>query len=726
MGLARFSALCVAVAMVFSSAVSITSVRAVDTSNAWFTPINGDPGMEFYDAEWGPDGGHALWVGYDGANGRGTSWWYNPLDDGWHDVSVTTGEADGLMFESVEFWNDRMVVMGECGVTGAWFYTDPSTNVLVASTDADLVGAQIYDLTSIGGTMFAAGQSAGGYALTWFNNGTGWATGWGDATKSDSKYYGMDWYAWGPDVVVYMAGSYDDGGTTRGLMQAYNVTPMSMSTISETIELAFTDIELDSSVPESPRFLLTASQRGPGTYGIYAAETSGGPTFHHLVGYGTIPTVDGLQGIDVDQYGTAVAVGSNPTHGVVYNLWRTGLKTTVLIRSDTSGFFAGNHFKDVRIRPYGVQMALTVGSSFRYSYTSVTAPIQVDTSVPHISYIHLFAGDDVGTSRMNSQIDVDAGVGTTYYTLSVCFWNSLGIDHVEECDVWMWYDMGLINADRPGAFDDAALANQRMRFSATNGGPAPALDFPLTGETTLTVSTWEESLTYAWVNLTFVPHEQVRWADSVAGAWNQGAATDRRYDGLAPFGVWNAEDQSDNSGYAPLDEMNTWDIKVQIQDDATVTNYAQAYDEFGFFKYTYLGSENIANGGSVYGSGAPNVPNVALAPSNVDVTFCANCPYSLGVTLHSVLDGVATADFIPSENIALQGGDLDATAFGAAPSTQYLIGGGPLQESLGSGTTTTTSSYDGNADSDAVFWWCDIPAVAEDQYVAQITWAINN
>jgi len=291
--------------------------------------------------------------------------------------------------------------------------------------------------------------------------------------------------------------------------------------------------------------------------------------------------------------------------------------------------------------------------------------------------------------------------------------------------------MGFTNQDAPvagiglGQFDEAAFANQRMRFSANNGGPAPTLEFPLTGETTLSASTWQESGVYAWVNVTFSPHEQVRWADSSAGVWNQGPATAGRYDGLAPFGVWNAEDQSDNLGYAPLDEDHTWDIKVQIQDDSAVTNYASAYDEFGFYKYTYLGSESIVNGGSIYGSGAPNTNDVVLSPSNVDVTFKANCPYRLGVALNGDLTGSA-APTIDGDTISIQGGDLARNAFAVGGNTQYLIGAGSLHDPLGAGRFTTTSSYDDNADSDAVFWWCNIPLVPEDQYVSTITWVLQN
>ncbi|MFH0815936.1 MAG: hypothetical protein V1934_03865 [Methanobacteriota archaeon] len=210
------------------------------------------------------------------------------------------------------------------------------------------------------------------------------------------------------------------------------------------------------------------------------------------------------------------------------------------------------------------------------------------------------------------------------------------------------------------------------------------------------------------------------------GIWNQDVTTDWRYDGDTSGG-WNPEDQSDNSGFAPLDEDLTWDIKVQIEDDSPVTNYARAYDEFGFFKYTYLGNAGIVNGGSVYGSGAPNTNDVALSPSNVNITFRANCPYRLGVQLMGDLNGLAVpANTIDGDAVSIQGGDAARTYFAAGGSTIYLIGPALNQDPLGSGRFTTTSTYDSDPDWDPVFWWCDIPGVPEDQYSDSLTYSLSS
>jgi hypothetical protein len=646
------------------------------------------------------------------------------MDNSWLDVSVTTGEAGGLPLASVEFCGDRMVAMGDCGAFGTWFYTDPVTHYLTFGTDDDLINCFVYDVMYIGGTIFACGQADGGYPMTWYNDGTGWQNGWGDAGRSGA-YFGIDWYSWGSDVCTYSVGWWDDMGTTRCLYQEYNVTAMAITTISSSLECIFTDIELDTSDSANPRMLITAAIRQPGVYGIYTADKNGGPWFSNMVGRGGSPETEGFMGVDVDHHGTAVIVGSDGTYGQVYSLYRSNGKTVVVKRSDDSSMFSAKDFQDVSIRPGGVQMALTVGSAFKYSYTSVLAPIQVDTAVPHISYIDLYPASDQSQHYLNHQIDVDAGTLVTQYTLSVCIWDSLGIDHVTAMNVWMWYDMGLTGADAPGPFDDASLANQRMRF-AINNGAAPTLEFPLSGETMLVGGAWQESGAYAWVNITFSPMEQVRWADSSGGAWNQGAGTSYRYDGDTS-GFWNPEDQSDNVGFAPLDEALTWDIKVQIQDDAAVTNYARAYDEFGFYKYTYLGNEGVPNGGSVYGSGAPSANNVPLSPSGSDVSFKSNCPYSLTVGIEGNLTGVAApANNISAQQVSILGGAVAVeTYFNWGASTRTLIG--PAQEPLGSGRSTTTSSWDGNAGtSEAIFWEIDIPAVPEDSYTNQLTWSLSS
>ncbi|MFH0815935.1 MAG: hypothetical protein V1934_03860 [Methanobacteriota archaeon] len=481
MNYARLLALCLTVAMVFSGAVSMSpSVKAADTTSQWFSVIPGAPGVEFRDAEWAPGGSHALFVGYDSGPGRGSAWWYNPLDESWYDITLTNGSSDGLELETVEFWNDCMVAMGDCGPAGTWFYTNKTNNLLEAKTDFALVGAYIYDLMYIGGTMFAFGQNTtAGYAMCWYNNGTGWQHSWGAPSHASSVYYGADWYAYGPNVSIFMVGSWDDAGTTRGLYQEYNVTPMNITTISDTFELEFTDIELDASNATYPRMLITAGGRGAGMAALFVAKSIGGLAFHNLVGIGDIPLITNLMGIDVDEHGTAVAVGIESAYGVIYSIYRAGGSTVVMKRSDTSTMFSGKVFRDVRIRPFGVQMALTVGSAFKYSYTSILSPIRVDASTPHISYITMWPISDPSKEVLNHQIDVDDGSSATQYTLSVCIWDNLGIDHVTAMNIWMWYDMGLTGVDAPAVFDDADLANQRIRFSISNGAgggaPIPAL-----------------------------------------------------------------------------------------------------------------------------------------------------------------------------------------------------------------------------------------------------------
>jgi hypothetical protein len=435
-------------------------------------------------------------------------------------------------------------------------------------------------------------------------------------------------------------------------------------------------------------------------------------------------TDDDLNAIEMDSKGFAVAVGADQGtgNGLVYDIWWTGASTSVMKRSTTSPPYSGQNFKGVAIRPTGVQMAMIAGSAFKYSYTSVLAPIQVDTAVPHIDYVDVYpTGTGLASSVLNSQTDVDIGDSNTLYTLEFRVFDNLGIAHLQGAEIWLWHDAGGTATDLPvvlgPAFDVAGGENIRMHFTITSLS-AWSQVYPLvtgTEETTLIAGAWTVmDATSAIIVINFSPHQQVRAAAGAPG-FTQPAGT--RYGG----GV--SEGQSTLSA---LDTANTWDIKVRVADDAPTTNYASAYDEFGFYKYTYLGAANIPNGGAVYGSGAPGTNNVVMTQSGSDVTFCANCPYTLAVNINSNLIGVAVpANNINADQISVVGGSI-------AGETQFPSGGGPVtligpQAPLNAGRETTTSSWDGNAGtSEAIVWEVNIPGVPEDSYVSTITWSLTN
>ncbi|MCI0479808.1 hypothetical protein L0Y59_04655, partial [Candidatus Uhrbacteria bacterium] len=350
------------------------------------------------------------------------------------------------------------------------------------------------------------------------------------------------------------------------------------------------------------------------------------------------------------------------------------------------------------------------------------------TAVPHVDYVDLYPfNDGIANSVLNSQVDVDIGDSNTYYTLEVMVYDSLGWDRLADLEIWMWYDDGATLADVPTAmgatFDNPGAENKRMHFTIDETAatvqmyPAPA---PGTEEATLIGGEWNQfNASAVVVTLRFSPHQQVRFAD---GPFTE-VAPNMRYDPDAD----DIQDPREQTTVNALNNANTWDIKVTVADDAPTTNYDSAFDEFGFFRYTYLSTSGIPNGGAVYGSGAPGTNNVVMTQSNADVTFCANCPYILTVTLASALIGVAVpANTIPGTAVSIRGGQLGAeNSFAAAGSTITLIGG--PRPPLNYDRTTTTSSWDDDPGTlEQIVWEVNIPGVPEDSYVSTITWSLVN
>ena len=152
-----------------------------------------------------------------------------------------------------------------------------------------------------------------------------------------------------------------------------------------------------------------------------------------------------------------------------------------------------------------------------------------------------------------------------------------------------------------------------------------------------------------------------------------------------------------------------------------------AYDEFGLFRYTYIGMVGLPGGGSVVGSGPPN-SLVYLNPGNQNVTYCANCKYQLAISTTSLV-GAAYSGTIPAADIEVRGGSQwpAYAAFAGPMSPVYLLGSGlpSFQTPMDYGRTTNTSSADGNPLTwEPVGFRCNIPSVAEDRYIGTLTYDI--
>jgi hypothetical protein len=713
-------AVCMCAAMVAGGMFIATPVKAGDTSNTLVVDIRGAASppfiTQFNDVAWTPDGKYALFVGTNTV--QAAAWWYDPTktgDSAWTPAILAVGNPVATTFLAVE-WdpdNSYMTIIGDA-LGGYWYHAARGGN-LVEENDVAL-SVYIEDLSYSAGKMFAVGRSGiQGYAFVQYTATHNWSQ------LSGSIRTATNWYA----GAIYSGKLYAAGndGSSTCLYGSYLLPSGPWTIYDSGKQFVYTDMVVDTSNATAHRMLLTVAGRISTQFAVYQARGTNLTVVNGLVSVST--TSLDLKAIDIDSSGFAVAVGQNLVgpNGLVYDIWRVGSTTYSSMRGGSGGVYTAGNFKGVAVRPTGVQMALIAGSSLKYSYTSVLAPIQVDTAVPHIDYVDIYpAGTSTASSVLNSQVDVDIGDSLTRYTLETRIYDNLGVARMTTLEAWLWFDDAGVNFDLPTAmgatFDNVGGENKRMHFSITSAGVATQL-YPATGageETSLISGSWTPiDATSAWVRITFSPHQQVRYAPGAPGFVE---AAGGRYGGGVSQG---------QSTINALNAINTWDLKVTVGDDAPTRNYASAYDEFGFYKYTYLSTSGIPNGGAVYGSGAPNTANVVMTPSGSNVVFAANCLYGLSVQLMTDLIGVAVpANIISASQVRLQGGAIAVpTLFLATGSTQTLIG--PAQAPLNSLRTTTTSSWDGNAVTlEPVRWWVDIPLVPEDSYVSQLLWSITN
>jgi len=735
--LCRFAAILACLALVLGGLAAPITVKSADTDNDWFTAIpNYPPGVTMDAVAWNSAGTYACFVGSNGVNAR--MFWYDPTLSGaaaWTEALVGGSvplSANGLHSVAWDEAHGWFIAMTDGVDAFGYWYTSPTPTTVTQRSDADLVNLNctnvVYDQYNLApnARFYAVGFSlVHGAACYELNLNT---LNWALLTTTDN---GDDqWNSVAVDPApphnLLLVGEYVPAAQAHYYKYfRSNTTLLNMMPYGN-VWLYLTDIVY---VPTTGEMLLTSRVSGGGTVSCIYRLTGPDWQFSYANYVGKMPPTTQLYDIDVDDDGRAIAVGwdaDGSVCGRVYDIWRVSGSWLVMQRSNATSPFTSEQFTGIAIRPTGVQMAMVSGSAFRYSYTSVLGPIQVDTAVPHINYIDLYPAGSPGDNKLNSQIDVDIGDGGTVYTLEVGVYDSLGVGHMTDVEVWMWYDQGNTSVDFTTnvtpAFDTPGWENTRMHFRITRAGPTITQIYPAQGpadETRFGNGWWSDiNATFSRVTFDFSPHQQVRWA---AGPFTPGFPGNARYD--PDFDGPETQEQSTPSA---LNDDLTWDIKATVADDATVANHASAYDEYGFYRYTYLGTSGIPNGGAVYGSGAPGTSNVVMSVSGANVTYSANCPYGLTIQLMGNLNGVAYAGTIPATAISLQGGGIGApTAFGAGGSTQQLIG--PLHAPLNSYRTTTTSSWDGNSATwEPVRWWVNIPSVLEDQYVNQVTWAITN
>jgi len=207
-----------------------------------------------------------------------------------------------------------------------------------------------------------------------------------------------------------------------------------------------------------------------------------------------------------------------------------------------------------------------------------------------------------------------------------------------------------------------------------------------------------------------------------AGQEGGNPTPDNRY---SVSGTWAPEDQSTINA---LNDPYTWDMHVRVV-DSTGNAEANAYDEFGIYMFTDLGTWSIP--GDLSAAGAPGTNNVSLGmmgSPTFDLTYSSNCEYRIRVYMDDDLRSVSTSDIIPATDISVQGGTLGTqTYFGGfgVGNAIYLVGDTSPTYIQPESTGTTTTTTQANAGAGAPLQWVvDIPVVAEASYSASAVYEI--
>ncbi len=718
----KLAALALCAAMLATALVAVPT-RSANTSNELIVSLACPyPTYQFYDVAWTPDGNSALFVGLDTGTGYAAACWWWPGNATWMIASPMSFVS--LTLRSV-CWDPaytRFVAVGDCTGTG-YFFTVSAIGGRISPSTSSILGTAVVVINdvvfspTVGSVFFAGRATSGTTGPICYRLSGGTITTYTQATAPypAGAWYGVETYP-GYNALYFVGNT--GGGTSLVSYCISGATSAATFGGGAQASTLFMDVVYDT---YSGMLYVAAGMHTASTKGFYKISLSG-YTPDLMTGYGTVPTSNYFLGIAVDKSGVnpgrMVLVGYNGTYGSIYDAWTdAGGNTQIAKRSNNTVLFSGLSFKAVAVRPSGQPFALISGSAFKYYYTSAATGMTVDTAIPHIDYLELYDAG-TGTSRLNSQVDVDSGSDDICYDLEIKAWHNSGQTSITQVDVAMWYDGGGAET-QPAPFTDAGHENTRIFMRWLRGGSQFDLLYPLSGEAVLDVGNcgWADwgDLKNVTVAFRFSLRQQVRFAPGDGTAMPFGEAAGDRY------GTGASEQQSNP---VALNALGSWNIRVTVWDVGV--SQANAYDEFGIYRYTYIGSAGLPGGGSIYGSGPPST-SVALTPSNEDVTFSANCPYQVLVSATDLWNAGHTTS-IPATALQVFGGTMAAwDVFTIAGDNIWLIGMEmPLtfQQPQDTGVTTTTSTADFNPDLDPFMMLCNVPAVGEDRYFGVLTYSV--
>ncbi len=439
--------------------------------------------------------------------------------------------------------------------------------------------------------------------------------------------------------------------------------------------------------------------------------------------------------------GMAMVVGYNvATDGIIQHYIPDNEDTLTKMSTDGDyGPFYGVDVKAWSSPSSGLIVGATgaVGSYLSASDGSTT--LTVNAAFPHIYDIDMWKTSDAGeTSTLNARVDVEE----TYTFYTEVNYTIGGTDMLFDginntfVDLTAWFDDGNdATSMTPSASDDSHRTRKFVaRFYETTSLVASGA----TGEIIYPDSTTNEILFDSvgcsgpygaddrygvWINVTFGP--QMRAGDGQNFA---NGAAGSIFDSNQAF-----------------DDDDSWNFQMEVYDNDYPGATNTTYEEFGIFMATNI---TVSNNPSV---NAPPGSVSQAFDSNSLITYSANIPYHVNVSIERLNLTTDDTKFIPASNVNASLVDMYPVGFDlepyteinatwgaagrpfAAANTERMVWGNTSQATElvpapNNGTAAhgpVYSNFNGYGATE-VAWWINVPgATAEGIYQATITFKIG-
>jgi parallel beta-helix repeat protein len=351
------------------------------------------------------------------------------------------------------------------------------------------------------------------------------------------------------------------------------------------------------------------------------------------------------------------------------------------------------------------------------------------SDVPKVFSVQMYKSSDVTRSNLlNRQVDADS----TYTFLVEYSFVVSGIDRWVDSSisVMAWYDEGKIG-DFSSPESSWSTANNRTRqfclnYSMSSKMQSAYYPQPLNGQSEYFIEgVWEDPTIYngnefrhrLMMNISFGP-QTFASSGAMLGAVN----------------TWDRN--------LALNDLNTWDLCVQVRDAADAGSFNSSYNEFGVKE-----SASIYSVGNPGGSSPPGAVSYQL-PSTCLVYYSVNTEYFVKISISDLhLNGnPIDPNLIPADHLMILNNhtlapgnsDISSMTGFAEPGIPLYIwvgpGGSPIpaptngMQSAGPGYSDYSVGFiPANFEATELVWWVTVPVgLPEGVYRATITLTISD